>query len=195
MPGDYSQKFASLRLFFGYMICHPGKKLLFMGGEFGQFIEWNHNIQLDWFLLEYSMHKKLQQYTKALNEFYKEERALWEQDHTSEGFAWIEHENSNESIITFMRKGKASKDFLIVVCNFTKVIYENYKVGVPKFINYKEVFNSDNSIFGGSNKMTNAVIKPTLEVRNNKPYCINIKIPPLSILFIKPINDTEGGLI
>ena len=195
MFGEYENKFASLRLFYGYMMAHPGKKLLFMGGEFGQFIEWNHNIQLDWFLLEYPMHKKLQQYTKALNEFYKEERALWEEDHTSEGFAWIEHENFNQSIITFTRKGKDSNDFLIVVCNFTQVAYKNYKVGVPKFINYEEVFNSDNSIFGGSNKMSNAVIKPTLEVRNSKPYSINIKIPPLSILFIKSINDTEGGLV
>ena len=187
MLGEYEDKFASLRLFYGYMMAHPGKKLLFMGGEFGQFIEWNHNTHLDWCLLEYPMHLKLQQYTKALNEFYKDEKALWKLDHTSEGFSWIEHGNSNQSIISFLRKGKESNDFLIVVCNFTQVSYEKYKVGVPKFINYKEVFNSDNSIYGGSNITSNGTIAPILKRCNRQPYCINIKIPPLSIVFIKPI--------
>jgi len=191
MIGEYDDKFASLRLFYGYMMAHPGKKLLFMGGEFGQFIEWNHNTHLDWCLLEYPMHKKLQQYTKALNKFYKDEKALWEQDHTGEGFAWIEHENSNQSVISFMRKGEGNDNFLIVVCNFTPVTYESYKVGVPKFINYKEVFNSDNSIFGGSNKISNGTMAPILKKCNRQPYCINIKIPPLSIIFIKPIKEVR----
>jgi 1,4-alpha-glucan branching enzyme len=193
MLGEYDDKFASLRLFYGYMMAHPGKKLLFMGGEFGQFIEWNHNAHLDWCLLEYPMHKKLQQYTKALNEFYKGEKALWQIDHTSEGFSWIEHENSNQSVISFLRKGKEKNDFIIIVCNFTPVTYESYKVGVPKFVNYKEVFNSDNSIFGGSNKMKNGTIAPILKKCNRKPYCINIKIPPLSIIFIKPIKKFKEG--
>ena len=186
MYGEYDEKFASLRLFYGYMMAHPGKKLLFMGGEFGQFIEWNNNAQLDWFLLEYPMHKKLQQYTKALNELYKDEKALWQQDHISGGFSWIEHGNSNQSIISLMRKGKDSKDFLIAVCNFTQVNYESYKVGVPKFTNYTEILNSDNNIFGGTNRTNNSIIKPILKKWNNKPYCINIKIAPLSVIFIKP---------
>ena len=195
MFGEYEHKFASLRLFYGYMMAHPGKKLLFMGGEFGQFIEWNHNIQLDWFLLEYPMHKRLQLYVKALNEFYKEEKALWQQDHIYEGFEWIEHENSNQSVISFIRQGKDKNDFLIVVCNFTLAAYENYKVGVPKFTNYKEIFNSESSTFGGEDNLSKSTITPILEKWNNKPYCINIKIPPLAIIFIKPNETNETNEI
>ncbi|WP_298842992.1 1,4-alpha-glucan branching protein GlgB, partial [Clostridium sp.] len=121
MPFDYDYKFSSLRLFYGYMMAHPGKKILFMGGEFGQFIEWDPNKGLDWLLLEYPMHKKLQQYTKALNEFYKGEKALWQNDHTSDGFDWIDSNNSNQSIISFTRIAYDKDDYLIVVCNFSQV--------------------------------------------------------------------------
>ena len=191
MFGEYDGKFASLRLFYGYMMAHPGKKLLFMGGEFGQFIEWNPNIKLDWFLLEYPMHKKLQQYTKALNEFYKHEKALWQKDHIGEGFSWIDCENSNQSIISFIRKGKDENEFLIVICNFTPTAYEIYKVGVPKLVDFVEVFNSDNSKFGGTNKTNDGIISPILENWNSKPYCINISVPALSIIFIKPNEDRQ----
>jgi 1,4-alpha-glucan branching enzyme len=217
MFGEYEDKFASIRLFYGYMMAHPGKKLLFMGGEFGQFIEWNNDNQLDWFLLEYPIHKDLQQYTKALNEFYRGQKALWQLDHTNEGFEWIEHGNFNQSIISFMRKGKEDNDFLIIVCNFTKVNYESYKVGVPIFVDYTEVFNSDNGIFMGSKEIsqqnnppkdeetdktneTNKAnnydkdnIKPILKKWNDKPYCIDIKIAPLSIVFIKP-NESKNKI-
>ena len=194
MFGEYDDKFASLRLFYGYMMAHPGKKLLFMGGEFGQFIEWNHNIHLDWCLLEYPMHKKLQEYTKALNGFYKDEKSLWEQDHSSEGFAWIEHENSNQSVISFIRKAKNDNDFLIVVCNFTTASYESYKVGVPKLTDYIEVFNSDNSIFGGNVEASSGRITAILEKWNGKPYCIDIKIPPLAVIFIKPNENIQNSI-
>jgi 1,4-alpha-glucan branching enzyme len=153
-----------------------------MGGEFGQFIEWNNDNQLDWLLLEYPMHKNLQEYTKALNEFYKNQKALWQLDHTSEGFEWIEHGNFNQSVISFMRKGKEDSDFLIIVCNFTKVNYESYKVGVPMFVGYTEVFNSDTE----TNKDNKTNIKTILKKWNDKPYCIDIKLAPLSIVFIKP---------
>lgn len=186
MFGEYEDKFASLRLFYGYMMAHPGKKLLFMGGEFGQFIEWNPKYALEWFLLEYPMHKKLQQYTKALNEFYKDEKALWQQDHIRQGFTWIDQDNSNQSIISFMRRGKDKNDFLIVVCNFTPTTYDNYKVGVPEFVNFVEVFNSANSVFGGSTKVSSGNIEPIVSVWNSQPYSINIVLPPLSIIFIKP---------
>lgn len=206
MFGEYDDKFASLRLFYGYMIAHPGKKLLFMGGEFGQFIEWNNDGQLDWFLLDYPMHKGIQQYTKALNKFYKGEKSLWQQDHTNLGFEWIEHGNFNQSIISFMRKAKDDIDFLIIVCNFTKVNYKSYKVGVPMFVDYTEVFNSDNGIFMGTSEINEIEeinqpnknhradktnIKPISEEWNDKPYCIDIKIPPLSIIFIKPIKNIK----
>ncbi|MBU3197791.1 1,4-alpha-glucan branching protein GlgB [Clostridium estertheticum] len=185
MPGGYDDKFSSLRLFYGYTMAHPGKKLLFMGGEFGQFIEWNPNNGLDWLLLEYPKHKKLQRYTKALNEFYKDEKALWQKDHTSDGFDWIDPNNSNQSVISFARIGHDRDDYLIVVCNFSPVSYGIYKVGVPELVNYVEVFNSDNSMFGGNDKLNNKIILPIFEKWNNKPYCINITLPALSIVFIK----------
>ena len=203
MFGEYEDKFASLRLFYGYMMAHPGKKLLFMGGEFGQFIEWNNDNKLDWFLLDYPIHKNLQEYTKALNEFYKDQKALWQQDHTIDGFEWIEHGNFNQSIISFIRKGKNDNDFLIIVCNFTKVNYESYKVGVPSFVEYTEVFNSNNGLFISSNetnhqnksckteKSDRTNLKPILEKWNDRPYCIDIKIAPLSIIFIKPNEEIK----
>lgn len=186
MPGDYWQKFANLRLFYGYMMAHPGKKLLFMGGEFGQFIEWRYAESLDWLLLDYPMHKALNLYVKELNSFYKEEKALWEVDHSYEGFQWIDHQNFQQSIISFMRIGKEKDDFIIVICNFTPVVYHNYKIGVPKFIHYKEVFNSDGETFGGSNVINDEVYKPNIENWHNQPYHIEITVPPLAAVFIKP---------
>ena len=186
MPGDYWQKFANLRMFYGYMIAHPGKKLLFMGGEFGQFIEWRFAHELDWMLLDYPMHKSMQDYVRKLNLLYKYEKALWEKDHSYEGFQWIDHQNYEQSIISFMRIGKNPKDFIIIVCNFTPIVYEDYKIGVPSFIHYKEIFNSDSDCFGGSNQINNEIIKPELEKWHNQPYNIKIKIPPLATIFIKP---------
>lgn len=186
MPGGYWQKFASLRMFYGYMMGHPGKKLLFMGGELGQFIEWRFDHQLDWNLTEYPMHNSMQQYVKALNNFYKEKSALWEQDHTYEGFQWIDHENKDLSIISFLRKGKKKNSFIIVVCNFTPMVYEDYKVGVPRLIKYREAFNSDKECYGGSDKFNETSFSAVNEGWNNQPYHIKIKIPPLSTIFIEP---------
>lgn len=189
MPGDYWQKFANLRLFYGYMMAHPGKKLLFMGGEFGQFIEWRYSHNLDWMLLDYPMHKAMREYVQQLNLFYKYERVLWEIDHSSKGFQWIDHQNYEQSIISFMRISKDDNDFIIIVCNFTPLVYNDYKIGVPKFVHYKEVFNSDKENFGGSNQINSQSIKPELQSRHNQPYHIRIKIPPLAAVFIKPDYD------
>jgi 1,4-alpha-glucan branching enzyme len=180
------------------MAAHPGKKLLFMGGEFGQFIEWKFDSSLDWFLLEYPMHKAMQSYVKELNLFYKEEPSLWEVDHSYKGFQWIDHQNYEQSIISFMRLGKKKEDFIIAVCNFTPVVYHNYKVGVPNFIHYKEAFNSDSEAYGGSNQVNQDFIRPELEKWHNQPYHIKITIPPLSTIFIKPefdyrLEKREGG--
>jgi 1,4-alpha-glucan branching enzyme len=199
MPGDYWQKFANLRLFYGYMAAHPGKKLLFMGGEFGQFIEWKFDEHLDWFILEYPMHKAMQSYVKSLNNFYKDEPALWEVDHSYKGFQWIDHQNYEQSIISFMRLGKKKEDFILTICNFTPVVYHNYKIGVPNFIHYKEVFNSDNDNYGGSNQLNEGIIKPELENWHNQPYHIKVTIPPLSTIFIRPeldykLKKQEGGI-
>lgn len=186
MPGDYWSKFASLRLFYGYMMCHPGKKLLFMGGEFGQFIEWRFAEDLDWLLLSYPMHKSLQTYVKDLNFLYIKEPSLWEKDHNNEGFKWIDHQNADQSIISFMRFGISKKDFLIIICNFTPISYAQYKVGVPIFTHYKEILNSDQNCYGGSNHTNEAYIKPWLENWHSEPYHIKLTIPPLSTIIIKP---------
>ena len=186
MPGDYWQKFASLRLFYGYMMAHPGKKLLFMGSEFAQFIEWNFKQQLDWLLLSYEPHKKMQQYVRTLNELYKNEVSFWQNDHDYQGFEWIDASNYEKSIISFMRKGKSAEDYLIFVCNFTPVVYYDYKIGVPEIICYNEIFNSDNEIFGGSGQINTQTLEATNEKWNNQPYNIITKIPPLAIIVLKP---------
>lgn len=187
MPGDYSQKFANLRLFYGYMMCHPGKKLLFMGGELGQFIEWRFAEALEWKLLDFPMHKSFQNYVKDLNFLYKSEVSLWEMDHSYEGFQWIDHQNFEQSIISFMRSGVNKEDFTIIICNFTPSIYSDYKIGVPVFTHYKEIFSSDKEYYGGSNQVNKGIIKPELENWHNQPYHIKLTIPPLSTMIIKPI--------
>lgn len=186
MPGDYFRKFANLRLLYAYMICHPGKKLLFMGGEFGQFIEWRFAEELEWKLLEYPMHKSLQNYVKDLNFLYKSETSLWENDHNHDGFQWIDHQNNDQSIISFMRLGINKEDFTIIICNFTPVTYHDYKIGVPIFTHYKEIFNSDKEYYGGSNQVNRAFIKPAIENWHNQPHHIRLTIPPLAAIIIKP---------
>ncbi|SKC79078.1 1,4-alpha-glucan branching protein GlgB [Maledivibacter halophilus] len=185
MPGDYSKKFANLRLLYSYMIGHPGKKLLFMGGEFGQFIEWDYEKELDWFLFDYPMHQKLHDFVRILNRFYIEERALYELDCKSEGFSWIDHQNSEESVIAFMRKGRKEEDFIIIVCNFTPLPRLNYKIGVPYKGKYAEVLNSDLEEYGGSGVKNEGIIKAEDENWHNQPYSIKVSVPPLGALFIK----------
>lgn len=185
MPGDYWQKFANLRLLYGYKMTHPGKKLLFMGGEFGQFIEWKCDESLDWFLLEYEMHKKLHNYTKALNHLYREERALWELDHDMDGFKWIEPNNNEQSIVSFIRRGKKEKDTVIVVCNFTPKVYDDYRVGVPIKAEYREILNSDDEAFGGSGFINGKNIEAEEESWNQQKHSIKIKIPPLGVVYLK----------
>ncbi|MFP4662202.1 MAG: 1,4-alpha-glucan branching protein GlgB [Halanaerobiales bacterium] len=187
MPGDYWQKFANLRLFLGYMMTHPGKKLLFMGSEFGQYDEWKDLEDLDWELLDYEMHGKALKYTKALNNFYLEEEALWSQDHKQEGFSWIDANNNEQSIISFIRRGKNEDDYLVVICNFTPVYYEYYRVGVPEKRIYREVFNSDGADYGGSGKLNNDEYEAVDVKWNYCPYSMEIEIPPLAISIFKPV--------
>lgn len=186
MPGDYWQKFANLRLLYGYMMAHPGKKLLFMGGEFGQFGEWNFNQQLDWMLLLYPPHKKLQDYVRKLNMLYKNESAFWERDHGYEGFEWIDHSNYEKSIISFMRKGKAEDNYLIFICNFTPNVYYDYRVGVPENIEYEEIFNSDAADYDGSGQINSEILESRKEKWNNQIFSIMTKIPPLAMMVLKP---------
>ena len=186
MPGDYWQKFAGLRAAYGFMYGHPGKKLMFMGGEFGQFIEWNPDRSLDWHLLDYDMHKKLQQYVKDLNSLYKTEKALHEVDFNHEGFEWIDCNDTDHSIFSFIRKGKDWHDSLLFVCNFTPVVYNDYRIGAPFDVSYREIFNSDSEIYGGSNVGNFGEVKAEHQGYHGKPYSVRLQIPPLGVLVFKP---------
>ena len=186
MFGRYEDKFASLRMFLGYMFGHPGKKLNFMGTEIGQFMEWRFYEELEWKMLKYPMHDSIKTYVRDLNKLYKREKALWEQDTTYDGFEWVDHSNYQESIISFLRKGKNKKDFLLFVCNFTPVPHFNYLVGTKLLVDYEEVFNSDRDIYSGTNILNSGVIKPKLQNVNGIPYSLELNIPPLSTIILKP---------
>ncbi|TCS81081.1 1,4-alpha-glucan branching protein GlgB [Tepidibacillus fermentans] len=186
MPGSYWDKFASLRLLYGYMMAHPGKKILFMGGEFAQFDEWKDQSQLDWNLLDFEFHYKMKQFVKELNHFYRRESALWELDHTEKGFEWIDPHDVSQSIITFMRKGKKKGDWIIVVCNFTPMVYEHYRIGVPTLGEYIEIFNTNEEKYGGNGLTNQNQYLMAEELKwHNQPYSLEIKISPLSCQFFK----------
>lgn len=186
MPGDAWQKFANLRALLGFMFGHPGKKLLFMGGEFGQWWEWDCNSSLQWHLLQEEHHKKLQQYVKDLNRIYKTEPALYEVDFNHDGFEWIDFSDAQQSIVAFMRKARVDDNFLIFVCNFTPVPRENYLIGVPEKCFYREVLNSDSSIYGGSNMGNLGGLMAQENPVHGRPYSIEITLPPLGVLIFKP---------
>jgi 1,4-alpha-glucan branching enzyme len=150
MPGDNWQKFANLRLLFGYMYAQPGKKLLFMGGEFGQWGEWNHEESLQWYLLSRPFHKELKRWVEDLNRLYRNQRALHEMDFDPAGVEWIDCTDSEKSILSLIRNGRSTEDALIIVCNFTPVPRFNYRVGAPRGGYWREILNSDSKEYGGS---------------------------------------------
>ncbi|WP_416151858.1 1,4-alpha-glucan branching protein GlgB [Salipaludibacillus sp. HK11] len=195
MPGDQWQQFANLRLLYGYMVAHPGKKLLFMGGELGQYAEWKDKEQLDWHLLEYPLHKSLSHYVKTLNHYYQSERSLYELDHDPSGFEWIDAQNIDQSIVAFIRRGKDKFDERIIVCNFTPSVLFDYKVGVPSPGKYIEIFNSDSEEFGGSGQLNNENHFSFPEKWHNSEQHIKIMVPPLAITIFKKIDTdtTEEG--
>ncbi|GGF63454.1 1,4-alpha-glucan branching enzyme [Paenibacillus albidus] len=184
MPGSYEQKFAGLRLLLGYQITHPGKKLLFMGGEFGQFIEWKDQDQLDWLLLGYESHRRMQAYTAALNDFYLTEKALWELDHEMEGYQWIDADDSGQSVISYMRKGKKPGDTLLIIINFQPVERRNYRIGVPRPGTYEEVFSSELVEYGGSGVHNEPVKSSRLEWHKQLDS-LELTLPPLSLTVLK----------
>lgn len=184
MPGDYEAKFANLRTFFGYMMAHPGKKLLFMGQEFGQFVEWNEAKPLDWMLLEYEKHTELQNYVKTLNRLYKERPALWQIDYSWEGFQWVVPDDSQQSVIAFLRKDAAGKQ-LLVVCNFNPVLREGYSLGVPVSGTYKELLNSDDAAFGGSGAVHNRAQRSKKKPMHGFEQSITLTLPPMSTLYFE----------
>lgn len=183
MPGDYWQKFANLRAFYGYWMAHPGKKLLFMGGEFGQFIEWNEAQSLDWHLLDYEMHGKLKGYVQNLNQLYRSQMPLWQLDHDWQGFQWIDCDDYRQSVISFCRTDEENH-FIIVVANFTPVVRYQYRIGVPKSGWYKEIMNSDAAIYGGSGQV-NAVVSTETKEWHDQPYSLELKLPPLACIYLQ----------
>ena len=194
--------FAQLRLLLGYQIVHPGKKLTFMGNEFGEEAEWNVQqlrtpaLQGKRQLLSEQQQATLR-YTKELNRIYMEEEALWNMEYTPASFAWVDGDNAGQSIVTFIRQGEMKNNFLLVVLNFSDISYEHYKVGVPRFVDYKELLNSDAAVYGGMGLENKGTLKPNYEKWNGQPFYIELKIPANSMLLIKPIfkkyTEQEGG--
>ncbi|XZK76256.1 1,4-alpha-glucan branching protein GlgB [Clostridium perfringens] len=187
MWGDDWKKYAGLRLYASFMMGHPGKKLMFMGCEFGQFVEWREWEELQWNVIEeFDIHRKIKEYFKALNHFYLENNSLWSLDYEEEGFRWIDADNSEESVLSFIRIGKNKKEKLIFICNFTPEVYYDFKVGVPELGEYVEVFNSDSLEFGGAgNIMGDSILKATEESFKDFDYSISVKVPPLGTLVLK----------
>ncbi|WP_242158010.1 1,4-alpha-glucan branching protein GlgB [Aestuariivivens sediminis] len=181
MPGDDWQRFANLRLLYGYMFTHPGAKLLFMGGEFGQYNEWDFQGSLDWNLLEFEPHKNLQTYFKALNTFYKETPALFEKQFSHDGFEWINYGDHENCVISYIRKGKDPENDVVVVCNLTPSIRENYGIGLPRKGKLKEIFNSDDNKYGGSAVHNKRAIAIKKEPWNGKDYSAKLTLPPLAV--------------
>jgi 1,4-alpha-glucan branching enzyme len=199
MPGDAWQQFANLRVLYGYMYAHPGKKLLFMGGEFGQRREWAFAGSLDWHLLDYDSHRKLQHFVRDLNHFYQDQPALYEVDFGWEGFQWIDFRDVDQSVTSFMRLSKskdpATADFVVVAANFTPVPREGYRVGVPRPGFYTELLNSDSDAYGGTN-MGNRGGLPADEIPwQEQPYSLLLTLPPLAIVFLKPAEPPPATVI
>ena len=199
MPGDYETKFANLRTFYGYMMAHPGKKLLFMGQEFGQFIEWDEKKPLDWMLLEYDKHRQLQSYVRDLNAFYKENPAMWQVDYSWEGFQWIVPDDNQQSVVIFLRRDAAGK-MILVACNFNPVLRQGYKLGVPVSGTYKELLNSDDARYGGGD-VHNAPVRSVKGSMHGFDQHIKIDLPPLSTIYFsvpmprkrKPKEDAKAA--
>ena len=185
MPGEYEQQFANLRAFYGYQMAHPGKKLLFMGSEFGQFIEWDYKNELDWFLLDYDMHQKMQDYVRDLNRFYLDHSEFWAKDTSWEGFKWISADDNIQNVIAFMRMD--SQKEIIVVCNFSSVDRKNYRIGVPNEGIYHEIFSSNDKKYGGKGcARGNEPIRSASESIPIHGYeqSVTIDIPAMSTLYI-----------
>ncbi|GHU51600.1 1,4-alpha-glucan branching enzyme GlgB [Clostridia bacterium] len=188
MPGDLWQKCANLRLTVGFMLAHPGKSLLFMGSEFGQFDEWSEERQLDWFLLEYEHHRQIKTFVQHVNGLYLNERALWFDDFSQDGFEWITYWDADRSILAFVRRAEYPGEDIVVVANFTPVAYLNFRIGATRKAEYREIMNSDNPIYGGSGIMNTSPIWSEEISWDGKPYSLELNIPPLGVSLLKPVN-------
>ena len=186
MPGDDWQKFANLRLLYGFMMGHPGKKLLFMGCEFGQWREWNHDSSLDWHLTGYPLHRGLQRWVRDLNTLYRGTPALYEVDFEPAGFEWIDCTDSQSSVVSFLRRGRNPDDVAVFVSNFTPIPRHNYRIGVPRGGFWKERLNSDAPLYGGSGQGNVGGAEAAPVAVHGRPYSLNLTLPPLATLVFQP---------
>jgi len=186
MPGDNWRKFANLRLLYGYMFGHPGKKLLFMGNDFGQWSEWNHDSSLEWNLLDNPEHKTLHRWVRDLNTILRGEPALYEADSESAGFEWIDCNDVARSVLSFLRRGRDPHEMLLFVCNFTPVPRHNYRVGAPCGGYWKEVLNGDAPLYGGSGQGNMGGVEASPLPVHGRPWSLNITAPPLAVVVFKP---------
>jgi 1,4-alpha-glucan branching enzyme len=185
MPGDRWQRFANLRVLFAYMYGHPGKKMLFMGGEFGQWREWNHDSSLDWHLLASDDHRGLQACVRDLNRLYQMQPALHQVDFDWYGFQWIDFSDADQAVVSFLRRAKNYNDFMVCVYNFTPVPRIQYRIGVPVPGFYKELLNTDSALYGGSNMGNGGGVSADTEPCHGMPYSLSLTIPPLSGIWLK----------
>ncbi len=186
MPGDHWQQFANLRAYLGFMFTHPGKKLLFMGADIGQWREWSEERSLDWDLLQWEPHRDLQRYVSDLIRLYRSEPSLWQLDSSYEGFEWVDFRDWERSVIAYLRKAKDPADHLLVVCNFTPVVREGYRVGVPEHCFYAEVFNSDSEIYWGSNLGNRGGFWSEPTPWQGQDFSLELMLPPLAVCVFKP---------
>jgi 1,4-alpha-glucan branching enzyme len=187
MPGDDWQKFANLRAYYVFMFGHPGKKLLFMGDEFAQRREWNHDASLDWHLLEQPLHDGVRRLVQDLNRLYRDMPALYEGDNHEKGFMWIDASDSNNSVVSFIRRARNPDDFVVVVCNFTPVVRQGHRIGVPDASGYREVMNSDSGLYGGSDTGNAGYVETEEVAMHGFPSSLRLTLPPLAGLILQPV--------
>jgi 1,4-alpha-glucan branching enzyme len=185
MPGDEWQRFANLRLLYAYMYTHPGTKLLFMGGEFGQTSEWNHNHGLDWHLLQFDFHQGVRKLVVELNRLYRTEKALYQYAFDHRGFQWVDYSDREQSVIIYQRQGEDPMDLLVVICNFTPAVRNHYRVGVPYRGYWKEVLNSDDRIYGGSGILNSGLLMTSPVKYHGRDFSITLTLPPLAVIVLK----------
>jgi 1,4-alpha-glucan branching enzyme len=191
MPGDEWQKFANLRLLYDFMFGHPGKKLLFMGDEFGQWSEWDHEVSLEWDLLKKPFHAGLKRWVRDLNTLYRGQSSLHEYDFNPAGFEWVDCKDSQRSIISFLRRGRGAEDQILFVCNFTPVVRDNYRVGVPLEGSWREILNSDAALYGGSGQGNFGGLSTIPLPIHGRPFTLNMTLPPLGVVAFQP--DSHGA--
>jgi 1,4-alpha-glucan branching enzyme len=192
MPGDDWQKFANLRLLYGYMWAQPSKKLLFMGGEIGQWKEWSHESSLDWHLLEHESHQGISRWVSDLNRAYRDEPALHQLDCDPAGFEWVDTSDHENSVLSFLRKGKGGDEIVLAVCNFTPVPRHGYRLGVPRRGHWQELLNSDAPDYGGSGQGNLGGVDTTPTPLHGRPHSLTLTLPPLGMLLLKAPAEAGG---